>query len=354
MTSSANYLERPLLGGKVNFPVCLAPMVGLSHVATRLMVKRYLPAGAVTPWPTEMLSSWRLPREVLGSTVETFRGDDESPLVPQILGNEEKPIAESVRKLADWGAEGVDINMGCPVSKALRHNYGVALMGDPEYAREVVSLTVRNSRIPVSVKLRAGMQKDLEFLKRFTKGLEEAGASWITLHPRVGEQKRRGAADWSQIKIVRENLKIPVIGNGDVQCAEDVFAMLEQTGCDSVMVGRALSARPWLLWQIGENLGFETPPEFTGRRAPSTPYEEGAEFGTAALHKIDLLEKYFSFEDGFKRFKFHLRMTGGWLEFGHTLHAKCSRAHSYSELRTTISEFFAGPQKMYARTSLRE
>src|SRR5665213_1694659 len=200
MTSGANYLQRPLLGGKVNFPVCLAPMVGLSHVALRLMVKRYLPEGAITPWPTEMLSSWKLPREILGETVETFRDADEYPLVPQILGNEEGPIAESVRRLVDWGAAGIDINMGCPVKKALRHNYGVALMGDPEYASEVVRMTVRNSKVPVSVKLRAGIQKDMEFLLRFTKGLEDAGAAWITLHPRVGEQKRRGAADWSQIR----------------------------------------------------------------------------------------------------------------------------------------------------------
>src|SRR3954462_8567505 len=122
MTLSANFLERPLLGGRVDFPVALAPMVGLSHVALRLLVRRYLPAGAVTVWPTEMLSSWRLPREILGSTPETYRGEHEDFLVPQILGNEEEPSRESVARLADWGATGIDINMGCPVRKALKHN----------------------------------------------------------------------------------------------------------------------------------------------------------------------------------------------------------------------------------------
>src|SRR5262245_8365908 len=144
MTSSAKYLERPLLNGVVNFPLCLAPMVGLSHVALRHLVKAYLPEGARTIWPTEMLSSWRLPRENVGHTPETFRESDESHLVPQILGNEEEPIAESVRRLVEWGAAGVDVNMGCPVKKALRHNYGVALMGDAEYAAHVVRITVRN------------------------------------------------------------------------------------------------------------------------------------------------------------------------------------------------------------------
>lgn len=354
MTVSANYLQRPLLGGRVNFPVSLAPMVGLSHVALRLMVQRYLPEGALTFWPTEMLSSWRLPREEVGRTAETLRGPSETMLVPQILGNEEEPIRESVARLVDWGAEGVDINMGCPVKKALRHNYGVALMGDADYAAEVVRMTVRSSRVPVSVKLRAGLQNDLEYLVRFVRGLEDAGASWITLHPRLGAMKRRGSADWSQIRLVRESVGIPVVGNGDVQCADDVFAMLDVSGCDAVMVGRALAARPWMLWQVGERLGFGAPVAFAGQRAPVGGLEEGAEFGRASLFLIDELEKHFAWEAGFTRFKFHLRMTVGWLEFGHHLSASCSRAKGYSELRDTVAVFFSSPQKMSARTHLRE
>lgn len=353
MTLGANYLQRPLLNGAVNFPLTLAPMVGLSHVALRLLVKRYLPQGACTPWPTEMLSTWRLPRETLGETDETLRAD-EFPLVPQILGNEEEPIAQSVRKLVEWGAAGIDINMGCPVKKALRHNYGVALMGDPDYAAEVVRMTVRNSGVPVSVKLRAGLQRDEDFLLRFTKGLEAAGAAWITLHPRVGDQKRRGAADWSQIRTVRESLNIPVIGNGDVQCADDVFRLLEATECDSVMVGRALAARPWMMWQVGERLGFLPPKEFAGQMAPQTAHEEGVEYGRACLYLLEALERYFPFEGGFTRFRFHLRMTCGWLEFGHALMTLCSRGKSYVELRQTVEQFFTNPQRMVVRTNLRE
>jgi tRNA-dihydrouridine synthase B len=354
MTSHATtYLRRPLLGGVVNFPVCLAPMVGLSHVALRLLVRRYTPGAATSMWPTEMLSSWRLPKETLGETEETLKAD-EFPLVPQILGNEEGPIALSVRKLEDWGAAGIDINMGCPVKKALKHNYGVALMGDADYAAEVVRMTVKNARVPVSVKLRAGLQKDEEFLLRFVRGLQDAGCAWITLHPRLGEQKRRGTADWSQIARVREALHIPVIGNGDVQCAEDVFSLLQISGCDAVMVGRALAARPWLMWQVGEQLGFAPPPEFVGRTAPSTPYDEGAEYGRALAYFIATLEHYFAFEGGAKRLRFHLRMTCGWLEFGHALMAALSRGHTYAELRESAERFFSVPQRMVSRTSLRE
>lgn len=351
MTGSA---KREILGGKVNFPLSLAPMVGLSHVALRLVVQRYLPVSAVTFWPTEMLSSWRLQREELGATPETFRDEGETYLVPQILGNEEVPIAESVRRLTDWGAVGVDINMGCPVKKALRHNYGVALMGDADYAAEVVYMTKRNSSIPVSVKLRAGLQNDEEYLVRFVRGLAAAGADWITLHPRLGAMKRRGAADWRQIRLVRESLSIPVVGNGDVQCADDVFAMMDISGCDSVMVGRALAARPWLMWQVGERLGFSPPAGFEGRRAPSTSEEEGAEYGVAIRLFLEVLERYFTFEEGFKRFKFHVRMTCGWLEFGQHLFASTSRAKTYPDLYVAVEKFFSVPQNMSMRTHLRE
>ena len=345
---------RPILGGQVNFPVSLAPMVGLSHVAVRSMVRRYLPAGAVTFWPTEMLSSWRLPREEVGSTPETFRTAEETHLVPQILGNEEEPIRESVARLVKWGAVGVDINMGCPVNKALRHNYGVALMGDCEYAARVVEMTVRHSPVPVSVKLRAGLQNNKTFLHDFVSGLESAGAAWLTLHPRVGHMKRRGAADWSQIKFVRDRVSCPVVGNGDVQCADDVFQMLSQTACDSVMVGRALAARPWLLWQVGERLGCAAPSAFPGHHAPVTPEEEGHEYGRAALFQLAELEKYFSFHDGGKRFRFYIRMTMGWLEFGQHLFALVSRGKSYEDIRAALITFFAVEQRMSARTQLRE
>lgn len=344
--------SRPILNGRVNFPVSLAPMVGLSHVAVRAMVRRYLPEGATTFWPTEMLSSWRLPREEVGATPETLRLKEESELVPQILGNEEEPIRESVARLVKWGASGIDINMGCPVSKALRHNYGVALMGDVDYAAKVVEMTVRSAPVPVSVKLRAGLQNDPEFLVKFVRGLENSGAAWLTLHPRVGHMKRRGAADWSQIAYVRERVGIPVVGNGDVQCVDDVFAMIEQTGCDNVMVGRALVARPWLLAQVGARMGFAKPESLDA--IPETPEEEGREFGRAALFLCDELERHFDWEGGSKRFKFYIRMTMGWLEFGQHLFSLVSRAKSYDDLRASLLKFFSAEQRMSARTQLRE
>ena len=348
------FLRRPILGGRVNFPLSLAPMVGMSHVGLRAVVRHYTPADATTIWPTEMLSSWRLPNEDLGSTDETRIEPGEDLLVPQILGNAEKPVGDSVRALDRWGVSGVDVNMGCPVRKALKHNYGVALMGDPDYAAEVVRYGVKASGLPVSVKLRAGLQNDTDFLVRFTRGLEDAGASWITLHPRVGHLKRRGAADWPQVRTVRDALNIPVIGNGDVQCADDVEMLAEVSGCDAIMVGRALAARPWLMWQIGERLGFAPPAAREGERAPATQLEEGAEYERALLFMIDVLERHFAWEGLSKRVRFHVRMTAGWLEWGQALFAAVSKAKDVSQLRAAVRSCFLGPHRMSPRTALRE
>jgi tRNA-dihydrouridine synthase B len=348
-------IERPILGGQMNFPLALAPMVGLSHVAFRRVLREYLPSGAVTIWPTEMLNSRRIPNENLKTTPETMRSDDETELVPQILGNEEEPIAKSVVRLEqEWGAQGIDINMGCPVKKALSHNYGVSLMGDADYAAEVVRMTVRHTRLPVSVKLRAGHQNDLPYLMKFVKGLEDAGASWITLHPRTTEQKRRGRADWSQIREVRNSLCIPVIGNGDVQVAEDVLNLREETGCDAVMAGRALTARPWMLWQLGERLGFAPPRGREGQRAPQTQEEEGAEHGRSLKRLSQYMEEYFPGDLGMRKFRFYVRTSSPWLTFGHDLYARSCKAKTFSELNEALDAFFAREQSMVARTELRQ
>lgn len=339
-----------------NFFLCLAPMVGLSHVALRRLLREYTPEGMNTLWPTEMLNSRRLPREKVGETPETLRAVGEDFLVPQILGNEENDIRESVRRLEDWGAYAIDINMGCPVQKALKHNYGVALMGDPDYAAEVVAMTARSTGLPVSVKLRAaGVKSEVspELLMGFVEKLVGAGARWITLHPRTAEQKRRGSADWSQIKMLKEKIGVPVIGNGDIQTYQDVLSMQQSTGCDAVMAGRALAARPWMLWQLGEVWGFERPVLQMGK-APQTPEEEGAEYGRALLKLIDYMFEFFPEDLAVRKLKFYLRTTAVWLQFGHHLQAECSKAQNKAELVTAVVRFFSTEQIMYSYTELRQ
>lgn len=301
-----------------------------------------------------MLNSRRLPGENFKTTPEVMRGPDEMGLVPQILGNEEKHIAPSVQKLIEWGAVAIDINMGCPVQKALRHNYGVALMGDPVYAAEVVRITKRNSTVPVSVKLRAGEQNDFDYLLRFVDGLMEAGADWICLHPRTAAQQRRGAADWAQVKELKQRMGTPLIGNGDIQTAEDVFNMREQTSCDLVMAGRALAARPWLLWQVGETLGFAPPPGYEGQKAPRTREEEGQEYGRALCKLLAISHQYFGEDLAIRKFRFHVRTTEVWLLFGQALFSAVNRAKTVAEIDLALEAFFSSPVEMLPRTDLRQ
>lgn len=348
-------LHRPILKGKVNFPLCLAPMVGLTHVALRESMREYLPQDAFTIWPTEMLNSRRIPGEDLEKTPETLRAPTETGLVPQILGNEETEIAESVKRLIEWGAEGIDINMGCPVQKALKHNYGVALMGDPAYAAEVVRMTVKNSSVPVSVKLRAvGSTKEFDELLNFVMGLRNSGASWVCLHPRTAAQKRRGWADWEQIKQLHKAVDFPVIGNGDVQTVEDAVLMLQETGCDMAMAGRGLAARPWMLWQLGEELGLANPVGKENQKAPRTPQEEGAEYGRFLLKFIERCRFYFGEDLALRKVRFYVRTTHVWLDFGNALTGVCAKARTIDEMLVAVAKFFEATVEMCPRTELRQ
>lgn len=325
-----------------DFPLTLAPMVGLSHLAMRRLVRRYMPANKSTIWPTEMLSTRRLPSQAVGRTPETLRDPEENNLVPQILGNEEHFIAGSLKRLEQWGAVGIDINMGCPVKRALRHNYGVALMGDPEYATQIVRMTVRNTHLPVSVKLRSGesSQNKEHKLIPFCEQLQSAGAAWLCLHPRYGDEKRRGQADWKQIAELKRCVDIPIIGNGDVQTFQDAIEMKEQTGCDMVMIGRALTARPWLFWQFAEKMGLEGPASFSGQTAPQTREEEAYAYGEALAYFAQQCAELFDERSALKKIKFYIFVSNRWLNFGHTLYAKSSHISELSAMQELIHLFF--------------
>lgn len=345
-------LEREILSNHLNFPLFMAPMVGLSHRAFRRLVRSYIPQNAKTLWPTEMLNSRRIPSQHLGQSPESLRDENEDFLCPQILCNEEWAIAASIPKLETWGAHAIDINMGCPVKKALKHNYGVALMGDISYAAQVVAMAKKHSHVPISVKLRTGLSLDLDFLMEFGGALQEAGASWLCLHPRTAVQKRRGVANWELIALLREKLSIPVIGNGDVQNLSDVKNMLKQTNCDAVMVGRALTARPWLFWQLGEDLGFSAPKGREGESAPRDGFSEAQEFSKALKHLVENLFLDFSESLAKRRFMFYLRYSGAWLDFGNQLYGACSKQGTKEELQQCIDHFFSNTKIKMSQTTL--
>jgi len=327
-------------------------MAGLSHVAFRQLVRAYLPRGANSLLFTEMLSTRLLPLEDVGRTPQTRISAEEDDLVPQLLGNDARLIECSVEKLKSVRPAGIDINMGCPVSKVLKHNWGVGLMGDIRYAEQVVKSTRGATDLPLSVKMRTGLSDDPVYLVEFVQMLEETGADWVTLHPRIQAQHRRGRANWTYIRRVREAVRMPVIGNGDVQEQDDILRMQLETGCDGVMVARAATARPWIFWQVGEALGWPPPPGREGERAPRTPEEEGHEYQRALTHFCDGLELHFAPTEQMPRLKLFLAWGNKWVFFGHYLWKQVNRCSDLREARTVISDFFSTPKTLLPQTNL--
>jgi len=339
-------------GRTINFPIIFAPMAGLSHVASRQLVRSYLPRGASSLLFTEMLSTRLLPLEDVGRTPQTRISVEEDDLVPQLLGNDPGLIERSLEKLKSIHPAGIDINMGCPVSKVLKHNWGVGLMGDMRYAEQVVKSTRRATNLPLSVKMRTGLSDDPNYLVEFVKMLEEAGANWVTVHPRIQAQHRRGRANWEYIGRVRESVRIPVVGNGDVQEQDDVLRMQLETGCDGVMIARATTARPWIFWQVGESLGWPPPPGREGERAPRTPEEEGLEYQRALAYFCDRLELHFSPAEQMPRLKLFLAWGNKWVFFGHYLWKQVNRRADLSSARLVIDDFFSSAKTLLPRTNL--
>jgi len=321
----------------------VAPMVGLSHVAFRRLVRSYTPPSARALLFTEMLSTRKIPNEKLETTNELKTTPGESLFVPQLLGNEEKYIAPSVQKLLTLAPFGFDINMGCPVAHTLRHNWGVRLMGDKEYAAEVVRICKRASALPVSVKLRGsgGDAEDLDSLLSFTEALEGGGADWLTVHPRPRAQGHKGDANWMLVQEVRRRRSLPVVGNGNVQNANDALATYERFEVDGVMIARAATARPWILWQIARRLGATDAPEgFRPEDCPESPEEEGREYVRACLRHLDYMTEAFPLEeDVLDRFRFFVATGCRWLQFGHAFWKMTTKAKTLAQLRHGIEAF---------------
>ncbi|MBQ6477251.1 MAG: tRNA dihydrouridine synthase DusB [Bacilli bacterium] len=228
--------------------VVLAPMAGVTNSAYRKICKE-MGAGLVF---AEMVSDKAIVYNNKKTIDMLYMKEEERPLAQQIFGADVDSFVEATKYIEEnMKPDIIDINMGCPVPKvAVRAQAGSALLKNPDKIYEVVKAVVDSVKVPVTVKIRSGWDNNHINAVEVAKMIEKAGASAITIHPRTRSQGYSGKADWKIIKEVKDAVSIPVIGNGDIKNSADAKRMLEETGCDAIMIGRGVLGNPWLIKNI--------------------------------------------------------------------------------------------------------
>ena len=239
--------------------IVLAPMAGISNSAYRTIIKE-MGCGLIY---AEMVSDKAIAYGNEKTIDMLYMTDFERPIAQQIFGSDKESFVKSAKFINEnMHPDIIDINMGCPVPKvAVRAQAGSALLKSPDKVYEIVKAVVEAVDIPVTVKIRSGWDDKSINAVEIAKIVEKAGASAITVHPRTRAQGYSGKANWDIIKQVKENVKIPVIGNGDVRSCYDAKKMLDETGCDAVMIGRGVLGNPWLIKECIEYLENGKEPE---------------------------------------------------------------------------------------------
>ncbi len=312
-------------------PLVLAPMAGITDHVYRLMLRRIGGVGLVT---MEFISSEAITRGNARQLRKLVFSDEERPLSIQIYGSDPDRMAAAADIVQELSPDVCDINMGCPANKVLKGCAGAALMGDVPLARRIVRAVKARLSMPLTVKFRLGLdERRVNFLDLGAM-CEDEGVAAVAMHARTARQMYTGRADYFRIAELKRRVSIPVIGNGDVAAPEDALTLLEETGCDGVMIGRATMKNPWIFRQIADRMGGRPDREATlaERRdlmlAHFAAIEETAHDPKEALHKLRTMTGWY---------------TSG-LPHGRALRIRISELATPADFRAAVHDFFQGAE----------